>query len=152
MVLNINCRVTWAKKWRGIARNFAPGYSNYHIWKGKVLHNHNWREWGHIECNPEWLERYKIFLFFIFDMIPLKIAYIRQFCCKFIYSWPDNQKLVFVSNTLNFHDFSFCNMYAMLLTYSCTHSVLSCCDIHCRMSMKPIPIPKCTPLSVQGTA
>ena len=27
--------------WQGMARKFAPGYSNYHIWKGKVLHNHN---------------------------------------------------------------------------------------------------------------
>ena len=27
--------------WQGMARKFAPGYSNYHIWKGKVLHKNN---------------------------------------------------------------------------------------------------------------
>ena len=55
------------KQWC-MARKLAPGYPRKHIWRKKVTHNHNWREWGHYKMAGITIEFYR---FFIFDMITL---------------------------------------------------------------------------------
>ena len=61
-------------------------------------------------------------------------------CSTSLYNPKCSRSLTFSMSELNklIIFCSFYNMYSMLLSYFCTHSLLSCCDN--RMSIKPIMI------------